>query len=212
MRFVQIETDDQPELQALHRVRDRLVSRRTGVINQIRAFLLVRGISFREGPANLRREVSAILEMRKKISPSACAPCWIFSGRSGIIWNRRSKAWAGKSKGSRVGMQPAAACGRFPELGRLATAIVVAIGNGAAFHKGLKCRLVWGWCRGNTHRGQTETAGHQQAGKPLSAEDVHSRSASGRLASEARSILSGEMDQRVGIQNYAQCADRGYGE
>jgi transposase len=35
MRFVPIKTDDQLDLQALHRVRERLVSRRTSVINQI---------------------------------------------------------------------------------------------------------------------------------------------------------------------------------
>jgi transposase len=35
-------------LQALHRVRERLVSQRTGIINQIRAFLLERGIAVRQ--------------------------------------------------------------------------------------------------------------------------------------------------------------------
>jgi transposase len=55
MRFVPIKTEDQLDLQALHRVRDRLVARRTSVINQIRAFLLERGISFRKGPASLPR-------------------------------------------------------------------------------------------------------------------------------------------------------------
>jgi transposase len=39
MRFVPIKTDDQLDLQALHRVRDRLIARKTAVINQIRAFL-----------------------------------------------------------------------------------------------------------------------------------------------------------------------------
>ena len=43
MRFVPIKTQDQLDLQALHRVRDRLVSRRTAVVNQVRAFLLERG-------------------------------------------------------------------------------------------------------------------------------------------------------------------------
>jgi transposase len=38
------------------------VSRRTSVINQIRAFLLERGISFRKGPASLRRQMPEILE------------------------------------------------------------------------------------------------------------------------------------------------------
>src|SRR5246127_2989406 len=62
MRFVPIKTDDQLDLQALHRVRDRLVARRTSVINQLRAFLLERGISFRKGPASLRRQMPEILE------------------------------------------------------------------------------------------------------------------------------------------------------
>jgi transposase len=33
MRFVPIKTDDQPDLRALHRVRDRLIARKTAVIN-----------------------------------------------------------------------------------------------------------------------------------------------------------------------------------
>jgi hypothetical protein len=42
MRFVATKTADQLDLQALHRVRERLVGLRTGIINQIRAFLLER--------------------------------------------------------------------------------------------------------------------------------------------------------------------------
>src|SRR5512147_36010 len=62
MRFVPIKTNDQLDLQALHRVRDRLVHRRTALINQIRGFLLERGICFRKGPANLRNQMPALLE------------------------------------------------------------------------------------------------------------------------------------------------------
>jgi transposase len=47
MKFVAAKTADQFDLQALHRVRERLVRQRTGVINQIRAFLLERGIAVR---------------------------------------------------------------------------------------------------------------------------------------------------------------------
>src|SRR3974390_2830565 len=44
MKFVATKTAEQLDLQALHRVRERLVSQRTGIINQIRAFMLERGI------------------------------------------------------------------------------------------------------------------------------------------------------------------------
>src|SRR3981189_3482728 len=60
MRFVPIKTDDQ--LQAIHRVRDRLIARRTSVINQLRAFLLERGMTFAKTPAKLKLAMPEILE------------------------------------------------------------------------------------------------------------------------------------------------------
>jgi transposase len=38
MKFVATKTVDQLDLQAMHRVRERLVGQRTGIINQIRLF------------------------------------------------------------------------------------------------------------------------------------------------------------------------------
>jgi transposase len=61
MKFVATKTADQLDLQALHRVRERLVSQRTGIINQIRAFLLERGIAVRQGLRFLRIELPRIL-------------------------------------------------------------------------------------------------------------------------------------------------------
>jgi len=61
MKFVATKTADQLDLQALHRVRERLVSQRTGMINQIRAFLLERGVAVRQGLRFLRAELPRIL-------------------------------------------------------------------------------------------------------------------------------------------------------
>src|SRR5512134_2571380 len=61
MRFVATKTAEQLDLQALHRVRERLVSQRTGIINQIRAFLLERGVAVRQGIRFLRAELPTIL-------------------------------------------------------------------------------------------------------------------------------------------------------
>src|SRR3984893_18599131 len=44
MKFVATKTAEQLDLQALHRVRERFVGQRTGIINQIRAFMLRRGM------------------------------------------------------------------------------------------------------------------------------------------------------------------------
>ena len=56
MKFVATKTADQLDLQGLHRVRERLVSQRTGIINQIRAFLRVRSRSLgqRRGASHAR--------------------------------------------------------------------------------------------------------------------------------------------------------------
>src|SRR6266496_3137470 len=67
MKFVATKTAEQLDLQALHRVRERLVGQRTGVINQIRAFLLERGIAVRQGLRFLRTELPAILATRSDV-------------------------------------------------------------------------------------------------------------------------------------------------
>ncbi len=61
MRFVPIKSREQLELQAVHRVRDRLVSRRTAVSNQIRGLLVEHGIVMRKGRGSFRGFVSAFL-------------------------------------------------------------------------------------------------------------------------------------------------------
>ena len=61
MHFVAIKTPEQMDLLALHRVRSRLVSQRTGVTNQIRGFLIERGITVRQGVAPLRKALPDIL-------------------------------------------------------------------------------------------------------------------------------------------------------
>src|SRR4029077_13064078 len=61
MSFVATKTADQLDLQALHRVRERPVSQRTGIINQIRAFLLERGVAVRQGRHFLRAGLPGIL-------------------------------------------------------------------------------------------------------------------------------------------------------
>jgi len=61
MSFVAIKTPEQMDLLALHRVRSRLVGQRTGTINQIRGFLIERGIIVRQGVVPLRKALPDIL-------------------------------------------------------------------------------------------------------------------------------------------------------
>ncbi len=66
-RCVPIKTDDQMDLQALHRVRSRLIGDRTAVINQLRGFLLEHGIPVRQGPRFLRQQLPQILATRADV-------------------------------------------------------------------------------------------------------------------------------------------------
>ena len=72
MKFVATKTAEQLDLQALHRVRERLVSQRTGIINQIRAFLLERGIAVRQGLRFCALSCRAYWPHR----PMSCRPAW----------------------------------------------------------------------------------------------------------------------------------------
>jgi len=62
IRSVPITTDDQLDLQGIHRVLDRLICRRTAVINHLLAFLLERGMAFAHRTANLKSAMADILE------------------------------------------------------------------------------------------------------------------------------------------------------
>lgn len=137
MRFVPIKTDDQLDLQALHRVRARVVSRRTAVINQIRAFLLERGATFRKGAASLRRQMPEILENAdEQLSPrmrTLLASMW-------EEWKQLDEQVESFTDQIETIGNEDPACQRLreiPGVGPLvASAVVASIGNGAAFHKG----------------------------------------------------------------------------
>jgi transposase len=137
MRFVPIKTDDQLDLQAIHRVRDRLVARRTSVINQLRAFLLERGMTFAKTPFKLKQAMPEILENADaNLTPrmrNLVSLLW-------SEWKDLEQQLVGMNQEIEQIASSDPACQRLrqiPGIGPLvATAIVAAIGNGAAFHKG----------------------------------------------------------------------------
>ena len=137
MRFVAIKTDDQLDLQALHRVRDRLMTRRTALINQIRAFLLERGIVFAKSPIRLREALPEVLEnVNENLTPR-------MRNLVAMLWSEwkdlELQIMQMNDEVERIASSDAA-CRRLrqiPGIGPLvATAIVASIGNGAAFRKG----------------------------------------------------------------------------
>jgi transposase len=61
MRFTQVRSTGQVDMQALHRIRDQLVTSRTRVINQARAFCLEYGIAIRQGTGVFRLDLPRVL-------------------------------------------------------------------------------------------------------------------------------------------------------
>jgi transposase len=137
MKFVATKTVEQLDLQAQHRVRERLVSQRTGIINQIRAFLLERGIAVRQGRLYLRAELPGIL----------AAPSEVLSPRMTRIieelatdWRRLDERIEQLSSEIALLAHRDAGCARLmsvPGIGPvISSAMVAAIGAGDAFSKG----------------------------------------------------------------------------
>jgi transposase len=137
MRFVPVKTADQLDLQAIHRVRDRLIERRTSVINQLRAFLLERGLVMRTGRQHLLNELPAVLaEAEHRLS----RPLFRLLGMLVGEWRQIEVDIEQLNREIGRIADEDAACKRLltvPGVGPLtATAMVAAIGNGAAFSKG----------------------------------------------------------------------------
>jgi transposase len=137
LRTVREKTQDQLDLQAYHRVRSRLVSRRTATINQIRAFLIEQGIAVKTGSWALRNSLLAILKNRQdEISPRMGG---LIAGLSEdwICLDERIETIA--SEIEKIS-EKEANCQRLmsvPGIGPLiSTAVVAAIGTSEAFERG----------------------------------------------------------------------------
>lgn len=62
MRFVELKSEKQLDMQSLHRARSRLVGERTALINQLRAVLLERGITVAQGRSRLEGYLALALD------------------------------------------------------------------------------------------------------------------------------------------------------
>jgi transposase len=137
MRFVAIKTPEQMDLLALHRVRSRLVGQRTGLINQIRGFLIERGITVRQGVLPLRKALPDILSSNAEVlSPR------MVSLIADLMqdWRRLDERIETVSTEIEALARQDESCQRLmtvPGVGPIiSSAVVAAVGNGAGFKQG----------------------------------------------------------------------------
>ena len=134
---VPAKTDEQLDLQALHRVRYRLVGQRTAIINQIRCFLLEHGITVRQRPHWLRHALPDILAQRTDtLSPRMIRILQDLAQD----WRRLDERIEAVTSEIEALAKNTGTCGNLmtiPGIGPIiSSAVVAAIGNGAAFRRG----------------------------------------------------------------------------
>jgi transposase len=137
MRFVPTKTVEQLDLQALHRVRSRLVSERTAVVNQIRAFLLERGIAVRQRLRSLRQALPDILAQRTDVLTPRMTHMIEGLMRDWHHLDERIEAVTGEIEALVAADEACQRLMSVPGVGPIiASAMVASIGNGAAFRRG----------------------------------------------------------------------------
>jgi len=137
MRCVPLKTNEQLELQALHRVRRRFIIERTAVVNQMRALLLEHGIVIPLGRALFARRLPAIFEDAENgLSP-----------RLVVLLHRLRQRWLAldveideATRDLTEWAEQSDLCRRVttvPGIGpMISTAVVAAVGNGRMFARG----------------------------------------------------------------------------
>lgn len=137
MRFVPIKTEDQLDLQSLHRVRERWVMRRTAVVNQIRGLLLERGVTMRKGRKYVNQLLPMILEDADLKLSGALRT---LLAQLKMELDQLTVRIAEMDRVIKQNAEEHEACQgmlAIPGIGPVtATAIIAAIGNGQAFEKG----------------------------------------------------------------------------
>lgn len=137
MSFVAIKSEEQLDLQALHRARERLVSDRTRLINQGRGFLMERGIRVGTGRHVFQKELARLAaEGASDLSPRMRLLVTDMASELGEI-NERVAAIDAEIKALARTDADMQRLMEIPGIGpTIATALVAAVGTGSSFGKG----------------------------------------------------------------------------
>lgn len=137
MRFVPLKTSQQQDIQAMHRVRERLVRQRTAVVNQSRGLLLENGITVAKGRQHLQRQLPAVIENRTGELSGTFVRLLVELREELVRLNERIQHLDDQLTLLSRELEPCARLLSIPGLGPLtATALVAAVGCGADFKNG----------------------------------------------------------------------------
>ncbi len=137
MRFVELKSAEQLDVQSLHRVRDRLVGERTALMNQLRGLLLERGIAVPQGRRKLEQHLAAVLDGDdEQLSPRVRSLIADVRAEWDAL-DRRIEAFDAEFAARAKTDDAARRLASIPGIGVLnATALAAAVGNAATFARG----------------------------------------------------------------------------
>jgi transposase len=136
MRFVEVRTPEQVDLQALHRIRDRLVGQRTALMNQARAFCLEYGLAMRVGGGGFHADIRRHLtNAENDLTPTMRGLLEELLDDLAYV-ESRIKVVTGKVEADASQHDAVSRLVTIPGIGALgATAIVAVAGDGRQFRK-----------------------------------------------------------------------------
>ena len=138
MRFVELKSPDQLDMQTLHRARDRLVGERTALINQLRAILLERGLVAPQGKWRLDQFLSVLMDEQGGASLSPRMVLLVEDSRA--QWaelDRRIAAFDAEFVRWAKENEEARRLTTIPGIGAIvASALVAAVGRAESFNHG----------------------------------------------------------------------------
>jgi transposase len=140
MRFVPVKSPEQQAELAVHRIRRRLMSERTALINQLRGLLAEYGVIFAQGASHVRSKLPALLEACSESLPPLAMELFRdlyeelvqLEQRIGTLERRVERLYRGNSLCQRLG--------QVEGIGALtATAFVATVAHAAQFKNGRQC-------------------------------------------------------------------------
>jgi transposase len=211
MRFVVLKSEEQLDMQTLHRVRDRTVCERTSLMNQLRAMLLERGVIVRQGRAKLRLRVTELLQQgagelssRIQLLIEDMLTRWMALDERIAAFDAEFAAEVKRDEAARR-------LTSIPGIGALnATALVAAVGNAETFARGRNLAAWLGLVPRQATTG-TAPARHYQARQQILTEDADPRCSVGLADPEpkqhtARTVVA--QPARENAFQYGRCRSR----
>jgi transposase len=134
MRFVELKSQEQLDIQSLHRVRSRLVGARTTLINQMRAVLLERGTTVVQGRRKFEKALDGMLANEALLIPGRLRDLLVDMRAEWAALDRRIDAFDQEFAQLARTDEVARRLTSIPGVGALnATALVAAVGKAEAF-------------------------------------------------------------------------------